>query len=205
MVRSLEKIFNTEFDSFFLEEGYRSESLGEYVQTVDGIQRMVSLPPFRSGNSYRVSIGLGIRVPTVEAIWRPDNGNTPTVGVPLHLIKPERKYQAWDFMKPKELSNIAAVIRSELSCFGLPFLQEFEKVADVHSRLESDNPDDWMMCTMGNRAALLVYFAWAIEGLESANNVANELKDEFAHRHPKHRYDLDVAIEKLEAANREQT
>lgn len=100
--------------------------------------------------------GIGIRFDAIERVREnkktADQELFSTVGLPLHLLRPERKYREWCFddVTPPSLEVIWDIDR-----YALPFLDRYRSIDDVRAALVSEDPINWFTLSPAQRTEIL--------------------------------------------------
>lgn len=105
---------------------------------------------------YCFTAGIGIRFEAIERVRKnkktPEQQFFPTVGSPLHLLRPERKYQEWCF---DELTPPSLEVITDIDQYALPFFDRYETIDDVQKVLASQDPLDWFTLSPAQRIEML--------------------------------------------------
>ena len=151
-------------------------------------QRVVFAVSAASSGVLRLTCGVGIRIPVIEKIIRPERegANLPTVGMPLHLLKPDNDYRPWVFSHKDEFLALETKIRADVTTYIVPFFERYSSVAAVYTALESEVPRDWFMSTSDHRDSLLVAKAMLDQGKTAALALGERLLSAYAGKLPKY-------------------
>jgi hypothetical protein len=106
---------------------------------------------------WHFSCYVGIRFESVERWLRgPSAKQTiPTVTIPLHLLRENKAFLEWSFNRIEDLENLQLAISTDLTRKALPFIERYSNLDEVHSQLESPNPDDWFVLDPESRVNIL--------------------------------------------------
>lgn len=179
--------------------GFHQKTEDEFSRSVNDVEHVLAVGPIRTSGGYRLtSGGAGIRLPRIEALMRPESGVMATVGMPVHLLRPEKSYREWRFSTEREMEGLVPLVTADLRQYAIPFLDRFPDAASVRRSLESDNPADWFMLARDGRDARLVFFVLIEEGKESALRFGARLLEEYADKPDKYSIDLRKAIRRVE-------
>lgn len=196
----MKKTFNTIFIPFFDEQGFKPRSGGQFSRVSEDVEHLIACNPIKTTHGYySLSVGAGIRIPAIEKVWRPagEYADTPTVAMPVHLLKPDKTYRPWKLREAHELETHAPKIQQEVRTWAIPFLDRFPSSREVLERLRSDKPSDWFMCTEGNRDAILVFFELLENGRERAVALGGELLGKYEGKAAKYSSPLREALKQV--------
>jgi hypothetical protein len=179
--------------------GFQQRSEDQFSRSVSDVEHILSVGPMKTSGGYRLTSGAaGIRISRIEALMRPESDSLTTVGIPVHLLRPERSYREWRFSTEKEMQGLVRFVTEDLEQYAVPFLDKFPDAASIRRSLESENPADWFMLDRGARDARRVFFAFLEEGRESALRLGAMLLEEQADKPDKYSIDLRKAIRRVE-------
>lgn len=68
---------------------------------------------------------------------------TPTVSMPLHLLRESKRFTEWQFHTSEDLEQLRNTLTRELTDFALPFVEQHSKLTEVRDKLQSATPADW--------------------------------------------------------------
>ncbi|HXI13732.1 MAG TPA: hypothetical protein VNM92_13975 [Thermoanaerobaculia bacterium] len=110
-------------------------------------------------------VGVGVRFEAIERALRNKNTDDrelfPTVGLSLHLLRPERKYTEWCF---DDTNSPSMEVISDVDQYAVPFFDRYQNIDDVRSALVSEDPRSWFTLSPAERREMLD----AIATLQSA-------------------------------------
>lgn len=127
---------------------------GDRVEIISIGARKATKGP--KAGQYCFTAGIGIRFEAIERVR--ENKKTAeqqffsTVGSPLHLLRPERKYQEWCF---DETTPPSLEVISDIDRYALPFFERYKAIADVQQMLASEDPANWFTLSPGQRREML--------------------------------------------------
>lgn len=107
----------------------------------------------QSSGALFVSLMLGVRFPKVENLLvRPRaERDSPTIGVPIHLLHANPKYADWNVEAPET----PVVLLEEIETYAMPFFAKYCSFDQVLFSLTSENPADWFGQTSSHRISML--------------------------------------------------
>lgn len=110
-----------------------------------------------SGDRFCFSVGVGVRFEQVEAVMARDDDQElfATVGAPLHLLTPDRRFLEWCVSDLNELKKVEIEVVDLIRSHAEPFFQRYRNLSNVRDRLASERPADWFTLSPSEREALL--------------------------------------------------
>ncbi len=154
-----------------------------------------------SDKVFRLVAGLGVRLEAIEKLLRPGGelGSIPTVGKPLHLLRPDKEYRPWAFGSESDLVRQLPQIVMELKAYALPFFDRFGTCDQVVASLLSDAPSDWFMASRDARDAILVADAFVRHGRAQAITLGQSCLSHYVGQMPKHSRQLRELLARIES------
>lgn len=164
--------------------GFQSTRGLEYFRLTSADRKeRIGLSTFidRTG-TIRATLGVGIRFETVERLRRRElDPRAPTIGLPLHFLRPGRKYFDWPLRSEQDWIDLEAEIARGAD-EAEQFLALFPSLTEVAAALESDEPRNWFTLgptvrvetlalidfSKGNRAGAIGRLDRTIESLKNA-------------------------------------
>lgn len=116
----------------------------------------------------RATLGIGIRFETVERLRRRElDPEAPTIGIPLHFLRPGRKYFDWPLRSEQDWIDLETEIARGTDD-AEQFLALFPSLTEVAAALESDDPRNWFTLGPTVRTETLALIDFSRGGREAA-------------------------------------
>lgn len=105
---------------------------------------------------YCFTAGIGIRFEALERVREnkktADQALFSTIGSPLHLLRPERKYREWCF---DHVIHPSLEVISDIDMYALPFFDRYRRIDDIQAALASEDPMRWFTLSPNQRREML--------------------------------------------------
>jgi len=118
----------------------------------------------------------------------------PTIVLPVHLLRADRRFVEWTMTRPEEAPTTAAELFAEVEPLVRPFFDRFSSLDALHATLLDSESSSWLLLSPEQRQIKLA----AIEHLEGGTDAAvSRLERALAERvgqPPKWRHELEKLL-----------
>jgi hypothetical protein len=133
----------------------------------------------RESGGFSFGCGVGIRFEQIEKIiGRSDDfPNKTTIGLPIHLLRKDQKYDEWFFANITRIDPIICEVVLEVIAYAVPFFQNYSSLQSVRHQLEKEQPSFWLGRDELERVKILSAIIFLNDGREEALSfLANSLE-----------------------------
>lgn len=87
---------------------------------------------------------VGLRFQSLEPLLQGEaKPIVPTVMMPLHLLREDKKFTEWHFHTAHDLEQLRDTVMGELTDIAIPFVEKNSKLTEVNHKLQSRTPAEW--------------------------------------------------------------
>jgi hypothetical protein len=123
-----------------------------------------------TSGGFSLGCGVGIRFNQVESLIARTyhDASKATIGMPIHLLRPDPKYDQWFFTNAASLKRVVPEVVADIRTYALPFFDKYSSLENVRHQLEQEPPQSWFVLDREGRIKVLTGILFAQEGPRKA-------------------------------------
>lgn len=186
---------------FLKDSGFMRKGGFSFIRTAENRVERIGFSFFRDRmGKMRFSFGVGIRFREIEQILNPKadaKDDSPTIGLPVHLLEPERIYYDWVLSNDSNLSQLKDEILGKIEKYAFTFFSTYSEIGDVLESLKSTDPRHWFALNPEQRIATMTAIEFIQGRKEAAILRLKQYIECLEERFPKKRIPLNALYDRL--------
>lgn len=151
------------------------------------------------GGTFKFSCMVGIRIPEIESLLRPDTNTEsfPTVVTPFHFLYDDRRFFEWEANTPDDLQSVANSAAQEILAVTTPFFEQFPDLDSVERELKRTDGFPTFPVTFFQRAGILAAAALCRGCPDEAKEILSDAMSEAANKDQGRRSRIEEIYQQL--------
>jgi hypothetical protein len=131
---SSEKLLDSLLAKPLLELGFRRADRLVFRRDMSGITQLLRFPTRLQNNVMLFNANAAIRFETIEGLLRNTDPLSPTLMMPVHLLRPGKEHIEWEF-HPESSAGLVEQVLADCRQYLLPFLDRMSVMESLKSQL----------------------------------------------------------------------